>query len=702
VAESVIRLSVVNDASPKLRVVDRDAKKLSNTVKNTNGKLNDQSKSLKHAALGFLGMGGAAKSATPAIHGAGAALKGALAPILPLIAAGAALQQVFATLVKQDFGEAKYESLGGSADNLVNRLKLVSSELNNSISVTELTAASYDVASAGFIKAADAAQVLKAASQGATGGFADLNTTGNALTSVLNAYGASASESSKIMDQFIQTQNDGKIVVAEYAANIGKVASVAATLNVPLAEVNAIIAQSTAAGVKAEVAFTGLKVSMLKLVSSRGQKKLKEFGVDISAATIEAEGLAANLEKLQGLGTQALTDIFGAEAIQVMAPILKDMERYRELVESQKAADGVAARAAFTASDTLQGQIKRLGVAFQNMFADGSEMGEFLKLTLYGINGTVELLGVAIKTVVFPFRLLANLAQGFFEGLGIQAGPSGPIQKLTEGWFVFLKAVDVGFEKVKAFTVKLGKGMGAVAQTIVEPMKKAMNWILKKVDEFWNLLPGWMKWGIKQVTGFAGGVANMTIEGIKDFATAPTDPNGTTSEKKKNEKDSTNELKKQVNETNKLNEAFGYVGQTISQNLAQGIKGLIKGTQSLSEMLGNIALKISDMLLDLAISSAFKNLGFPGFAAGGRPPIGKPAIVGEKGPELFVPRQSGTIIPNNQLGGGGSVNVSVNVDASGSSAEGNTSQAEQLGNMLGQAIQAELVRQKRPGGLLAV
>ncbi len=701
-AESVIRLSVVNDASPKLRVVDRDAKKLSNTVKNTNGKLNDQSKSLKHAALGFLGMGGAAKSATPAIHGAGAALKGALAPILPLIAAGAALQQVFATLVKQDFGEAKYESLGGSADNLVNRLKLVSSELNNSISVTELTAASYDVASAGFIKAADAAQVLKAASQGATGGFADLNTTGNALTSVLNAYGASASESSKIMDQFIQTQNDGKIVVAEYAANIGKVASVAATLNVPLAEVNAIIAQSTAAGVKAEVAFTGLKVSMLKLVSSRGQKKLKEFGVDISAATIEAEGLAANLEKLQGLGTQALTDIFGAEAIQVMAPILKDMERYRELVESQKAADGVAARAAFTASDTLQGQIKRLGVAFQNMFADGSEMGEFLKLTLYGINGTVELLGVAIKTVVFPFRLLANLAQGFFEGLGIQAGPSGPIQKLTEGWFVFLKAVDVGFEKVKAFTVKLGKGMGAVAQTIVEPMKKAMNWILKKVDEFWNLLPGWMKWGIKQVTGFAGGVANMTIEGIKDFATAPTDPNGTTSEKKKNEKDSTNELKKQVNETNKLNEAFGYVGQTISQNLAQGIKGLIKGTQSLSEMLGNIALKISDMLLDLAISSAFKNLGFPGFAAGGRPPIGKPAIVGEKGPELFVPRQSGTIIPNNQLGGGGSVNVSVNVDASGSSAEGNTSQAEQLGNMLGQAIQAELVRQKRPGGLLAV
>lgn len=38
-----------------------------------------------------------------------------------------------------------------------------------------------------------------------------------------------------------------------------------------------------------------------------------------------------------------------------------------------------------------------------------------------------------------------------------------------------------------------------------------------------------------------------------------------------------------------------------------------------------------------------------GFADGGNPPVGKASIVGERGPELFVPRTSGTIIPNNQL-----------------------------------------------------
>lgn len=37
---------------------------------------------------------------------------------------------------------------------------------------------------------------------------------------------------------------------------------------------------------------------------------------------------------------------------------------------------------------------------------------------------------------------------------------------------------------------------------------------------------------------------------------------------------------------------------------------------------------------------------FPQFAEGGKPPVGQPSIVGEKGPELFVPDQPGTVIPN--------------------------------------------------------
>lgn len=41
------------------------------------------------------------------------------------------------------------------------------------------------------------------------------------------------------------------------------------------------------------------------------------------------------------------------------------------------------------------------------------------------------------------------------------------------------------------------------------------------------------------------------------------------------------------------------------------------------------------------------------FAGGGRPPVGKASVVGEAGPELFVPDAAGTVVPNHALGGRG-------------------------------------------------
>ena len=92
------------------------------------------------------------------------------------------------------------------------------------------------------------------------------------------------------------------------------------------------------------------------------------------------------------------------------------------------------------------------------------------------------------------------------------------------------------------------------------------------------------------------------------------------------------------------------------------------------------------------------NYGIPQFANGGNPPVGRPSIVGERGPELFVPNTAGTIIPNHAMGG---ANIVVNVDASGSQAQGNEPNAKALGAALGAAVQAELIKQKRPGGLLS-
>jgi hypothetical protein len=50
--------------------------------------------------------------------------------------------------------------------------------------------------------------------------------------------------------------------------------------------------------------------------------------------------------------------------------------------------------------------------------------------------------------------------------------------------------------------------------------------------------------------------------------------------------------------------------------------------------------------------SLFKGIGkIFGFAEGGSPPVNRPSIVGEAGPELFVPKTAGTVLPNDMLGG---------------------------------------------------
>ena len=165
------------------------------------------------------------------------------------------------------------------------------------------------------------------------------------------------------------------------------------------------------------------------------------------------------------------------------------------------------------------------------------------------------------------------------------------------------------------------------------------------------------------------------------------------------------------------------LSKEIKIGFEDSFKGIIKGTMSVSDAFRSMLNRIGDYFLDLAAQliglqiqkgflSLFSNM-FTGpindvqntvmMAANGGP-VGmrQPYLVGEKGPELFVPNQSGNIIPNHDLAGvgGGGTNIVVNVDASGSSVEGDEQQGRELGQLISVAIQSELIKQKRPGGLL--
>lgn len=118
---------------------------------------------------------------------------------------------------------------------------------------------------------------------------------------------------------------------------------------------------------------------------------------------------------------------------------------------------------------------------------------------------------------------------------------------------------------------------------------------------------------------------------------------------------------------NKLNDAkrkegemFNELGGAIADNFTQAI---LKG-EKLSDVLKNLANDIQAIILKRIVTEPLANFAtgilgsiFGGFfAGGGDPPMGKASIVGEDGPEWFVPKQSGTIIPNGAAFGGGKGN----------------------------------------------
>jgi hypothetical protein len=201
------------------------------------------------------------------------------------------------------------------------------------------------------------------------------------------------------------------------------------------------------------------------------------------------------------------------------------------------------------------------------------------------------------------------------------------------------------------------------------------------------------------------------------------------------------ELNTLTDPINMITTAAAGIGDAFSTSF----KGIISGSMTAKEALASFFTSVADMFLDMAAqiiakmiqlailntivsllpgnsggglgSSQFKpgapaqmvpslpNIpnysgAFKKRANGGPVSSGQTYMVGERGPELFVPGRSGTIVANDKMGGG-STNVVVNVDAKGSSVEGDAGQAKALGNAISAAVQSELIKQKRPGGLLA-
>ena len=134
------------------------------------------------------------------------------------------------------------------------------------------------------------------------------------------------------------------------------------------------------------------------------------------------------------------------------------------------------------------------------------------------------------------------------------------------------------------------------------------------------------------------------------------------------------EMQNQKNALQQFEEAGKKAFTNFSNMLADSLfTGKLAFKDFARSVLQDIARIISKQLMMLALQKALGFFGVTsifgvetskifGFADGGRPPVGRPSIIGEKGPELFVPDQAGTVVPNNQLGMSKPVTVNFNIN----------------------------------------
>jgi len=183
-------------------------------------------------------------------------------------------------------------------------------------------------------------------------------------------------------------------------------------------------------------------------------------------------------------------------------------------------------------------------------------------------------------------------------------------------------------------------------------------------------------------------------------------------------------------------EAKKSVVDTFNNSLQSGIEGLIEGTMSLKDAFKNMAVSIlkelssiiARMLVMRALGTPFfggfqsflgnagatisarnggvfsngKQMSYDGGGIAKGSTSGYPAIL--HGTEAVVPLPDGKSIPVAMQGGANTNNVTVNVSMDGSSssqAEGNSQQGLNIGRVIAGAVQEELQRQKRPGGILS-
>ncbi len=171
---------------------------------------------------------------------------------------------------KFEYGIAKVQSIAKLSQQglstMADEIQQVATEYG--IFANDVSEAVYQAISAS-VDANEAVEFTANAAKLARGGFTDLTSAVDVVTTALNAYGKEANTTEHIMDDLITTQNLGKVTVNELAQNMGTIIPTASALNVSLDQLSSGYVVMTRNGIKAAESTTYMR-AMLNELSSEG------------------------------------------------------------------------------------------------------------------------------------------------------------------------------------------------------------------------------------------------------------------------------------------------------------------------------------------------------------------------------------------------------------------------------------------------
>lgn len=372
------------------------------------------------------------------------------------------------------------------------------------IGAGELANALYEVNSAN-IETADSLNVLSDAAKLAKAGNADVASTVSVLTGAINAYGLEVDKSRELSDKLLITQKLGNLVLNDLGDGFGRVASLAATANVPIEEVYAALASLTTGGMTTSEAITTLR-SMLSAIikpSKEVADKSKELGLNFSLAGIQSKGFAGFLEEVtkKSRGNkEVLTELFGTanamtgalrlsgEGAELFAKALDEMNNSAGTTDEalKKIQDSTGERWSKSINEMKVSLIELGGAlspvidliaGFINLLA---KMPTGVLVAITSIGGLLLIIGTVIKTIGSVATTI-NSVKGVIDIFNNTAGNAtyltflkwaGIIIAVTLAITALVVAINYligkGGEMNKAvsdITGVMGKAQGAVAQS---------------------------------------------------------------------------------------------------------------------------------------------------------------------------------------------------------------------------------------------